>query len=156
MLWLRLASATQSSAGLWRPVHLFARLMHKHYRFKYGISIPYNTAIGPGFYIGHFGGIVVNKETVIGCNCNISQGVTIGQLNRGPRQGVPEIGDEVYIGPGAKIIGQIKIGKGCAIGANAVVTHDLPDNAVAVGVPARVISYAGSDGYVEFCDYPDA
>lgn len=155
MFWLRLAAATRTSSGLWQLVHLFSRLMHKHYRFKYGISIPYNTPIGAGFYVGHFGGIVVNEATVIGRNCNISQGVTIGQVNRGSRQGVPVIGDGVYIGPGAKIIGRITIGNGCAIGANAVVTRDLPDNAVAVGIPAHVISYAGAEGYVEYCDYPD-
>lgn len=155
MFWLRLAAATAASRGPWRLVHLLARLMHKRLRFKFGISIPYNTRIGAGFYIGHFGGIVVNEAAQIGRNCNISQGVTIGQLNRGERKGVPVIGENVYIGPGAVIIGAIRIGKGSAIGANAVVTRDLCDNAVAVGIPARVISTEGSAGYVEFCDYAD-
>jgi len=155
MFWLRLAFATAGARGLWRPVHLLARLMHKHLRFKFGISIPYNTSIGPGFYIGHFGGIVVNEAARIGRNCNISQGVTIGQLNRGERKGVPVIGENVYIGPGAVIIGAIHIGQGSAIGANAVVTRDLCENAVAVGIPAKVISTEGSTGYVEFCDYTD-
>jgi len=156
MLWLRLAAATAAAGGPWKLVHLFARLMHKHYRFKFGISIPYNTEIGPGFYIGHFGGIVVNERARIGRNCNISHGVTIGQTNRGARAGVPVIGDAVYLGPGAVVIGAVTVGNGSAIGANAVVTRDLCENAIAVGIPARVISTEGSAGYVEFCDYPGA
>lgn len=156
MFWLRLAAMTRASGGLWKLVHVAARLQHKRLRFKFGISIPWQTQIGPGFYIGHFGGIVVNEAARIGRNCNISQGVTIGQLNRGERKGVPSIGDGVYIGPGAVIIGAIHVGAGSAIGANAVVTRDLCDQAVAVGIPARVISTEGSAGYVEHCDYPDA
>ena len=155
MFWLRLAAMTRASGGLWSLPHFAARLMHKRLRFKFGISIPYQTSIGPGFYIGHFGGIVVNEATVIGRNCNISQGVTIGQLNRGQRKGVPVIGEGVYIGPGAAIVGAVRIGNGSAIGANAVVTRDLCENAVAVGIPATVISTEGSAGYVEHCDYLD-
>lgn len=154
-IWLRLAASTQKSTGLWHLIHRVARLVHKHYIYKYGISIPYKTKIGPGFYIGHFGGIVINEASEIGRNCNISHGVTIGQLNRGERMGTPLIGDGVYIGPGAKIIGAIHIGNECAIGANAVVTKDLPDSAVAVGIPAQIISFAGAHDYVEYCDYPE-
>jgi serine O-acetyltransferase len=156
MFWLRLAAMTRASRWPWRALHLLARLMHKRLRLRFGISIPYTTRIGAGFYIGHFGGIVVNEAARIGKNCNISQGVTIGQRNRGARKGVPVIGDAVYIGPGAVVIGAVTVGSGCAIGANAVVARDLCRNAVAVGVPARVISTEGSAGYVDFCDYPDA
>ena len=156
MVWLRLAAATAGMGGVWKAVHIFARIMHKHYRIKFGISIPYNTEIGAGFYIGHFGGIVVNERARIGRNCNISHGVTIGQTNRGERAGVPVIGNDVYLGPGAVIIGAIKVGDGSAVGANSVVTRDLVDNAIAVGIPAKVISTEGSAGYVEFCDYPGA
>ncbi|MES2317533.1 MAG: serine O-acetyltransferase [Pseudomonadota bacterium] len=156
MFWLRLAAMTRGSGGLWRLAHVLARLMHRRMRFRFGISIPYTTRIGPGFYIGHCGGIVVNEAVLIGRNCNISHGVTLGQINRGERKGVPVIGDGVYIGPGAVVIGAIEVGSGSAIGANAVVTRDLCRNAVAVGIPARVISTEGSAAYVEFCDYPDA
>lgn len=115
---------------------------------KYGIEIYPGTNIGKGFYIGHWGGIVINSQVVIGDNCNISQDVTIGQVNRGNNKGAPIIGNRVYIAPGAKIIGNIKIGDDVAIGANAVVTKDIPDNAVVVGVPAKVISYEGSKEYI--------
>lgn len=120
---------------------------------RHGISIPYDTRIGPGFYIGHSGGIVVNERTVIGKNCNISHGVTLGQVNRGERIGCPEIGDHVYIGPGAKLFGRIRIGNHAAVGANAVVNRDVPDSGVAVGVPAKVVSDKGSAGYINRTDY---
>jgi serine O-acetyltransferase len=92
----------------------------------------------------------LGTKTVIGENCNISQGVTIGQAGREGKQLTPIIGDRVYIGPGAKIFGGIKIGNDVAIGANAVLTKDLPDNAVAVGVPAKIVSYEGSHDFVIF------
>ena len=116
---------------------------------RWGISISISCRIGPGFYIGHFGGIVVHGDAVMGANCNISQGVTIGETQRGERRGVPVIGDEVYMGPGAKIIGGIRVGSRVAIGANAVVTRDIPDDGVAVGIPARVVSQHGSTGYIQ-------
>ena len=145
--WMRLCSVLRGKK-IWLPLYIVALRRFNHYKFKYGISIPFNTQIGKGFYIGHFGCIVVNPRTIIGNNVNISQGVTIGATNRGDKAGVATIGDGVYIGPGAKIIGAIRIGNNVAIGANAVVTHDVPDNAVVGGVPARIISMNGADGYV--------
>jgi serine O-acetyltransferase len=124
------------------------RVIHNHTTYKYGIWIPLETEIGEGFYIGHFGGIVVHENARIGNNCNISQGVTIGRANRGKRVGYPIIGERVYIGPGAKIIGNVRVGNDVAIGANCVVVADVPDHAVVVGVPGRVVSLNGSDGYV--------
>ncbi len=129
------------------------RIFLWHYETKFGISIPLDTQIGRGLYIGHFGNIIVSPKTVIGNNFNISQGVTIGVSNRGNNKGHPIIGNDVYIGPGAKIFGSIKIGNNVAIGANCVVTKDIPDNAVVVGVPGKVISYKGSEGYVNRTDY---
>lgn len=95
----------------------------------------------------------MNSNVVIGKNCNISHLVTLGVSNRGTRKGVPTIGDNVYIGPGAKIIGNIIVGNHAAIGANCVVTKDVPDNAVVVGVPGKVISLDGSVGYINKTDY---
>ncbi|MFZ0034638.1 MAG: hypothetical protein WAK60_06590 [Sedimentisphaerales bacterium] len=132
-----------------------ARVILHHYTYKYGISIPYRTKVGSGFCIGHFGGIVVSERAVIGKNCNISQGVTLGKANRGKNEGYPIIGDNVYIGPGAKIVGKIRVGNNVAIGANCVVTKDAPDNAVVAGVPGEVISYNGSQGYVNKTDYSE-
>ena len=151
--WIRTCSYARNNAVLKFTIYPLARIMLSHLTFKYGIDIPFNTKIGSGFYIGHFGGIVVNDRSVIGKNCNISQGVTLGQTNRGQNKGYPLLSDNVYIGPGAKIVGGVKIGNNVAIGANCVVTKDIPDNAVVVGVPGKVISYNGSEGYVDNTDY---
>ena len=145
--WMRLCSTLRGNR-CWLPLYAYALRRYKHYMYKYGMSIPFVTKIGRGFYIGHFGCIVVSPHSEIGNNVNISQGVTIGGTYRGDKAGYPVIGDEVYIGPGAKIIGAIHIGNNVAIGANAVVTHDVPDNSVVGGVPARVISMKGAQEYI--------
>ncbi|GER80051.1 serine acetyltransferase [Candidatus Denitrolinea symbiosum] len=124
-----------------------------HYEYKYGISISYRTQIGSGLYIGHFGGIVINKNVVVGKNCNISHQVTLGKANRGVKKGYPVIGDNVYLGPGAKVIGNVKIGNNVAVGANCVVTKDIPDNGVVVGIPGKIISLEGSLGYINKTSY---
>jgi serine O-acetyltransferase len=141
------------TAGRGGAVHATAVMVMARYSRRYGIGIPFDTEIGEGFYIGHFGGIVVNHRARIGRNCTISHGVTLGQTNRGSRAGAPTIGDGVYIGPGAAVIGGIAIGNNVAIGANSVVTDDVPDNAVVAGSPARVISDRGAEAYVNFTDY---
>lgn len=135
------------------PIYWIFRFILRHYTYKFGINIPFDTQIGVGLYIGHPGNIHFNARSIVGVNCNISQGVTLGQSNRGKNKGYPVIGDGVYIGPGAKIVGAVRVGNNVAIGANCVVTKDVPDNAVVVGVPGRVISFEGAHDYVEYTDY---
>lgn len=129
---------------------LLGMIWHKVIEMTTGIDLPPATTVGPGFYIGHFGGIIVTDAAVIGTNCNISQGVTIGVSGRGEKRGAPRIGDRVYMGPGAKIIGPITIGDDVAIGANAVVVKDVPAMAVVGGVPAQVINLNGSGDFVAY------
>ncbi len=88
--------------------------------------------MGPGLFIGHFGGITISASTVLGDNCSVSQNVTIGIAGSGDRLGVPVIGNDVYIAPGARLFGKITIGNNVKIGANAVIYKDVPDNSVAV------------------------
>ncbi|MBR6446465.1 MAG: serine acetyltransferase [Prevotella sp.] len=137
-----------ASSKIFFPIKAIVLLNLKHIEHRYGIMISRHAQIGKGFYIGHYGTIVVSSKAVIGCNVNISHGVTIGVSNRGNNAGVPTIGDYVYIGPGAKIIGNIHVGNHAAIGANAVVTKDVPDNACVGGVPAKILNMEGSAGYV--------
>jgi serine O-acetyltransferase len=151
--WMRTSRYAKGNPVLKYTLYPFARLMHGHLTYKLGISIPARTSIGSGFYIGHFGGIVVSHKATIGRNCNISQGVTIGRANRGRNKGYPTLGDNIYIGPGAVIAGRVRIGNNVAIGANCVVTMDIPDNSVVVGVPGKIISTEGSAGYVNRTDY---
>ncbi len=109
-----------------------------------GISIPATCQIGEGLYIGHFGHLIVNGRVRIGANCNLSQGVTLGIKQEGKNRGVPTLGDRVYIGPNAIIIGDIHIGNDAAVGAGAIVTKTVPPNAVVAGNPAEITSYGGS------------
>jgi serine O-acetyltransferase len=148
MFWKRVCWWADKQSLVWMPLKIISWLMLRRYMFKYGIEIPYKTEVGPGCYVGHFGGITISYKARIGKNCNISQGVTIGQSYRGGHQGTPTLGDGVYVGPGAKLFGNIKVGNNVAIGANCVVTKDVPDNAVIVGVPGMVISYNGASEYI--------
>jgi serine O-acetyltransferase len=113
-----------------------------------GISIPGSVSIGHSFYIGHFGGIVFNSNAVLGDNCNVSQGVTIGVSGIDERRGVPIIGNNVYIGANAVLAGKITIGNNVLIGACSMVNSSLADNVVVLGVPAIVVSSNGSKGYI--------
>lgn len=121
---------------LCKPVFMFFELTMRHYGYKYGIDIPSTTSIEPGFYIGHFSGIVISNRTVIGKNTNVSQGVTIGSTD----ESFATIGEGVYIGPGAKIVGGVHIGAYAAVGANAVVVKNVEAQTTVGGVPAIRIS----------------
>ncbi len=106
----------------------------------YNSSIPYEAQIGEGTSFGYGGmGVVIHKRSVIGKRCSISQQVTIG--GRSGSKEVPIIGDDVYIGAGAKVLGAITIGDKVVIGANAVVIQSVPKNAIVAGVPAKIIKY---------------
>lgn len=119
-------------------------------KIMWGIELPRSATIGPGFYIGHFGGITIAPGVVIGRNCNISQHITIGLSGQGGKAGVPKIGDNVYIAPGARLFGKISIGDNVKIGANAVVYKDIPDNAIVVLDPGfKIVSYRGNRGSLE-------
>lgn len=145
--WMRLCALLHSCKILY-PLFILCLFILRLISYRSGIQIPYSTCIGKGFYIGHFGTMVITPCAKIGKNVNISPGINIGKANRGKNKGFPTIGDNVYIGPGAKIIGAVHIGSNVAIGANAVVTKDVPNDACVAGVPARVLSMDGAEGYV--------
>ncbi len=126
----------------------FFKLLLLRYRYKYGIAIPEYTRIGPGFFINRFGNIMVNGDAIIGANCNITHGSMLGQMNRGPHEGSPILGDGVFLAAGCKVIGRVQIGDRAAVGANAVVTKDVPEGAAVGGIPARILSMNGSEGYI--------
>lgn len=113
-----------------------------------GISIPYTASIEGGLYIGHFGTIILHPAVRIGKKCNISQGVTIGISGRGDKRGVPVIGDRVYIGTNAVVVGNIVIGDDVVIGANSLVNRDIPSQCTVLGVPAVIVSRTGSSDYI--------
>lgn len=109
-----------------------------------GIQLPLADEIDGGLLFPHFGYVVFAGGVKIGKNATIHQGVTIGRIHFGEKKGVPVIGDNVVIYAGANVSGSIKIGNNVVIGANSVVLDDVPDNCVAVGAPARIISHNSS------------
>jgi len=112
------------------------------------IFIYLSADIGKGLYL-HHGPIVIGPGTKIGEHCNFSMMNVIGFGGRDDRYGIPTIGDRVFFGPGVVATGNIRIGNNVAVGANAVVNQDLPDNCTAAGVPARVVNWRGSDQLID-------
>ncbi len=110
----------------------------------WGIEISRHANIGPGLYVGHFGGITISPDAVIGSNCNLSQNTTIGLSGGAGSAGVPVIGNDVYIAMGARLFGRIRVGNNVKIGANAVIYRDILDNAVVVTGDFKVISLKGN------------
>lgn len=139
IIWMRITRYLWLRGGVLMPLFVASRFVLKHYAFKYTFDISYRTKIGPGLSIAHHGYIVVRAATVIGKNCSLRPGVVIGKRLTDETPAVLE--DNVDIGVGAKIIGGVHIGCNVLIGANAVVTKDVPSNAVVAGVPAKVIKY---------------
>lgn len=116
----------------------FANLLTRYNNRIHNSFIPHTAKIGNNTTFAYGGiGVVIHKESVIGDNCMLGQGITIG--GRVDGGGVPKIGNNVYIGAGARILGGITIGDFVVIGVNAVVIKDVPDNCVIAGVPARII-----------------
>lgn len=120
-----------------RLTYIFLRLKYKKLSIKLGFSIPENV-FGPGLAIIHYGTIVVNENAKVGANCRIHVGTNIGAS--GGSNKAPQIGDNVYIAPGAKIFGDIKIPNNSAIGANSVVTKSFEEEGMMIaGIPAKII-----------------
>lgn len=117
---------------------------------KYGYQINSDAKIGPGLYLGHRGTVIVNRYAILGSNINIQAGVTIGQENRGARKGAPVIGDNVWIGANAVIVGKIKIGNNVLIAPNAYINSDVPDDSIVIGNPAKIIhNEKATEGYIQ-------
>ena len=140
-VWLRLGNYFYAKKTfLFRFLFYFSKVYYKHIEHKTGIQVPIGTDIGQGLKFFHHGCIIVAQSAKIGNNVSIHQGVTIGRVFAGNYVGVPTIGNNVVIFAGAKLLGNIKVGDGAVIGANAVVVKDVPSNAVVAGIPAKVIS----------------
>lgn len=107
-----------------------SRLLH--------IQIPLTTSIGPGFYLGHFGRVIIHPSAIIGRNVNIATGVTLGVVPNGSRAGTPKIGDFVWIGTNSVIVGGISVGRNVVIAPGAFVNFDVPDNCIVLGNPGLI------------------
>jgi serine O-acetyltransferase len=138
--------AKEGEGFLARTQGKLAVIRHRFWSAVSGSDVPLNSSIAGGLVLPHPNGVVLHPEARIGPNCILFQQVTIGT---GPKPGVPELGGHVDVGPGAKILGGVRIGDHAVIGANAVVLSDVPEGCVAVGIPAsvkRVVHYVpGTD-----------
>lgn len=131
MFWLRL--------GTWcahKRIPLTKSFFSAILYYLHGLEMSPGADIGGGLYIAHPRGVVIVAHR-IGRNCSVIANVTVGMRNE---WAFPEIGDDVFIGAGARVLGNIKIGNGAKIGANAVVINDVPAGATVVGIPARVVA----------------
>jgi len=121
-----------------RKIPLIPKLLVYLNYFLFNSFIPASTKIGEQSKFAYGGiGVVLHSKAIIGSRCIIGQGITIGR--KLSSVGVPTIGDDVYIAAGSRLLGNIKIGNNVIIGANSVVVHDVPDNCIVAGSPAKVV-----------------
>src|SRR5271166_1162381 len=130
--------AIKRRTGSFRSMQLYAYwVMFRIVETITGISLPLGAQIGPGLRIYHFGNIFIHSDVIIGRNCTLRHGVTIG--NRSKDGGVPTVGDHVEFGVGAVAIGPIHIGSGAKIGPLSLVTFDVPEKARVMGNPGQIL-----------------
>ncbi|MDE6785281.1 MAG: serine O-acetyltransferase [Ruminococcus sp.] len=120
-----------------------ARIISQWARSKTGIEIHPGAKIGKGLFIDHGMGVVIGETAVIGDNCLLYQGVTLGGTGKDKGKRHPTLGNNVLVGAGAKVLGPFTVGNNVKIAANAVVLNAIPDNCTAVGVPAHIVRMNG-------------
>lgn len=124
---------------------ILPRLISQFARFLTGIEIHPGAKIGKGLFIDHGMGVVIGETSVIGDNVTLFQGVTLGGTGKEKGKRHPTLGNNVVVGTGAKVLGNITIGDNVAIGANAVVIKDVPSDSTVVGVPGRIVKQEGKE-----------
>lgn len=126
-----------------RKYYTIARIISQRARNKTGIEIHPGATIGKGLFIDHGMGVVIGETAVIGDNCLLYQGVTLGGTGKDKGKRHPTLGNNVLVGAGAKVLGPFTVGNNVKIAANAVVLNAIPDDCTAVGVPARIVRRKG-------------
>ncbi|MBU0682768.1 MAG: serine O-acetyltransferase [Candidatus Omnitrophota bacterium] len=124
-------------------IPFFPRFISQFAKFVTGIEIHPGASIGKGFFIDHGMGVVIGETTIIGDNVTLFQGVTLGGTGKERGKRHPTLKNDIVVGAGAKVLGNITIGNNVSIGANAVVLRDVPSNSTVVGVPGRVAKKSG-------------
>ena len=130
--------------ALWKVgIPLVPRLMSQCARFFTGVEIHPGAVIGRGFFIDHGMGVVIGETTVIGDNVTLYQGVTLGGAGKETGKRHPTLGDDVVVGCGARVLGNISVGNDVRIGAGSVVVQSVPNDCTVVGIPGRVVRESG-------------
>ena len=127
-----------------KDMKLIARYISQRSRKKTGIEIHPGATIGKNLFIDHGMGVVIGETTIIGDNCTLYQNVTLGGTGKDHGKRHPTLGNNVLVGAGAKVLGPFKVGDNSRVAAGAVVLDEVPDNATAVGVPARIVRINGT------------
>lgn len=140
-IWAYRVSHALHLAGL----GFLARLISQFMRFLTGVEIHPGAKIGRRFFIDHGTGIIIGETAVIGDDCLLYQGVTLGGTGKQVGKRHPSLGDRVVVGAGAKVLGGISIGSDTRVGANSVVLHDVPAHSTVVGIPGKVVRRRPSD-----------
>lgn len=157
VMWFRIAQAARRHP-LWRIlIYPIARWRLGCCHYRTGIRIPLSVKAGPGLLIGHWGAVWISPECSFGANCSLGNGINIGGAGGSGKRGVPKLGDNVFIGPGAKLSEPITIGQEAAVMANTVVATDVPPGAIALGVPHRIAGRQERNRYVSNrCEFTTA
>lgn len=133
-----------------KRVHFISRILLRRCSIRTGVQIGWHSSIGEGLLLVHCGGMVVNNEAVIGKNCTLYHGVTIGMEFRGERRGCPVIGDNVWIGSGACIVGKVTVGDDVLIAPLSFVNFDVPPHSIVLGNPGKIIPRENAtEGYIQ-------
>lgn len=154
VLWFRVAQWARAVPWAKLLVYPLALMALQHRHLQSGIRIPISVKAGPGLLVAHWGSIWVNPASTLGANCTLANDINMGSAGSGGKPGVPQVGDDVYVGPGARLAGAIKIGRGVAIMANTLVTADVPPGSVVIGVPHRITAQKDRNTFVSHTDYP--
>ena len=148
--YIKLLRLCQFSNGIARKI--YSILLHQM-TLRYGLEIPWTCKIGKGFYLGHAFCITVSPQAEIGEWCNLHKGVTIGKQNRGKLKGAPKIGNKVWIGVNATVVGKVVIGDDVLIAPGAYVNCDVPSHSVVIGNPCQIHHKENAtEGYINNCE----
>lgn len=141
----------KTAVTTFKPLKFFYKVLFKLWGHRNGIEMDASQQIGKGLYLGHPYNITINNGVIIGKNCNIHKGAVLGQANRGARKGCPILGDKVYVGINAAVVGKVTIGDDVMIAPNSFVNTDVPSHSVVFGNPCIIKPKEGATaGYVNF------
>ena len=147
-MWFRIAQAARRHPLARLLIYPIARWRLGRCHYRTSIRIPLSVKAGPGLLIGHWGAVWVSPGCSFGANCSLGNGINIGGAGDSGKRGMPQLGDNVFIGPGAKLSGPITVGQEAAVMANTVVAIDVPPGGIALGVPHRISGRQEHNRYV--------
>ena len=154
VLWFRIAQWARQRTWAKLLVYPFASLALERCHLRTGIRIPLSVKAGPGLSLGHWGSMIISPGCSFGANCTLGNDINMGSAGGTGKRGAPQIGDNVFVGPGVRIAGPVNIGQESAIMANTLVTGEIPPHSIAIGVPHRISGRQETNVFVTHTNYP--